>query len=210
MSPADPHSPSPVELYEQLPFAQQRCLDEINFLASELRDHLLPEQFMLTVNAINQRLQTMHPQIPCQSGCSRCCQNHLEPTLTHTEWEWVQEALAGLSEAVQRQIKAQVHAKSKGESRACPLLIEGRCSIYSVRPLDCRLQGYSLSNSSPFTCQEERLRMSHELEQQTNPLGYMFMPQRDRLKMVFSSVTSQKEPLQTLFSLLKRHLHNLP
>lgn len=187
-----------MELYEQLPLDQQKCLDEINFLASELRDHLLPEQFMLALNAINQRLQKMHPHIPCQSGCSRCCEHHLDPTLTTTEWQWIQVALTGLTAETQSQIKTQVQTKHKELSSQCPLLIAGRCSVYSVRPLDCRLQGYSLSNTQPFTCQEEQLRMVHELKHQKNPLGYMFMPQRERLKDVFDAVVSQQTPHETL------------
>lgn len=193
---------SPVELYEKLPLAQQKCLDEINFLASELREHLLPEQFILAVNAMTQRLQKMHPSIPCQSGCFRCCKNGLTPTLTPIEWEWVREALSELSEEIKAQIKHQLNATSTGASNSCPLLIAGRCSIYSSRPLDCRLHGYSFREQSPFTCQEEQLRMTQELKQQINPLGYMFMPQKDRLKTSFAKLTSQKSEPKSLIDYL--------
>lgn len=205
MPPADRKPLNPVELYEQLPLEQQKCLDEINFLASELRDHLLPEQFMLAVNAINQRLQKMHPSIPCQSGCSRCCENHLNPMLTTTEWQWIEAALRTLSADVQAQIQEQLKKKHNGTSSRCPLLIAGQCSVYSVRPLDCRLQGYSLAKTQPFTCQEEQLRMSHELKHHKNPLGYMFMPQRDRLKDVFDTVVCQKTPHEALPVKLQAH-----
>jgi len=196
---------NPVALYEQLPLDQQKCLDEINFLASELRDHLLPEQFMLAINAINQRLQEMHPQIPCPGGCSRCCENFFDTVSTTTERQWVKSALNALSTEVHTQIQEQLQKKHRGMSSRCPLLIEGQCSVYSVRPLDCRLQGYSLNKAQPFTCQEEQLRMSHELEQQKNPLGYMFMPQRDRLKDVFDTVVSQKSPQEMLSVRLHAH-----
>lgn len=125
--------------------------------------------------------------------------------MTSTEWQWIKTAVSELPKEVQTLINEQLEAKSKGVSTRCALHIAGQCSVYSVRPLDCRLQGYSLSNNAPFTCQEEQLRMVHELEHQANPLGYMFMPQRDRLKAVFGSVVSQTAPLQTLFQHLQAY-----
>lgn len=205
MNPSKNKPLSPVDLYEQLPLAQQKCLDEVNFLASELRDHLVPEQFILAVNAITQRLQKMHPQIPCPSGCSRCCEQDLEPTLTQVEWEWIREALNTLSDELREQIKHQIQVKARGLSQRCPLLIAGQCSVYSVRPLDCRLQGYSFHNHIPNTCQEEQLRMSHELKHQINPLGYMFMPQKEKLKTSFAVVASQETEHTSLFDYLSEH-----
>ena len=43
-----------------------------------------------------------------------------------------------------------------GEVRTCPALVDGRCSVYAVRPLICRLWGVVESMPCPWGCKPER------------------------------------------------------
>lgn len=227
---------NPVELYEQLPAQEQQWLDEVNFLAMELREHLLPEQFMLALEALTQRLQHLHPQIPCPSGCHSCCQSYALPEVTAPEWQWLQQALSQLSAETQAHLKTQIqqvaaealdhtgHLKGQRQqhaSTACPLLLEGRCSVYWARPFDCRITGYAFSSAGerplpgvpasqplPYSCRPEQERMLQELHKQERPLHYMFLPQREKLwqtlqKTAPGAQTADQRP-RLLLSLLQQ------
>ncbi|MGV3525690.1 MAG: YkgJ family cysteine cluster protein [Candidatus Sericytochromatia bacterium] len=218
---------NPVELYEALdPSAQQR-LDEINFLAAELRDHLLPEQFLLATEALTARLQQIHPSIACPRGCSHCCESYALPEVTPAEWELIKLALDNLPPPIQQQLQKQIaeaqHTfplevpRNQQPQARCPLLLDGQCSVYGLRPLDCRLTGYSFSQAGerplpglrgaqpsalPYSCTQEQQRMLHELHQGLHPLEYMFMPQRERLLASFAQLQPHPAPSQRLLSYL--------
>lgn len=217
----------PVALYEALEPAAQRLLDEINFLAAELRDHLLPEQFLLATEALTSRLQQLHPQIACPSGCHSCCESHALPDITPAEWELIKLALHALPDPIQQQLHGQIaealrlyspdQPRSQQPQARCPLLLNGRCTIYGLRPLDCRLTGYSFSEagerplpglrsaqppSLPYSCLPEQQRMLSELHQGLHPLEYMFMPQRERLLDNFVQLQPHPAPSQRLLSYL--------
>ncbi len=218
---------NPVELYEQLPLAEQKLFDEVNFLATELRDHLLPEQFLLAIEAMTARLQALHPEIPCTNGCFACCERDALPLIGPSEWELIQSALADLSVDKRQQIKQQTEALTDSiapedqhnqQTRACPLLIEGRCSVYAMRPLACRLTGYSFSELGerplpqlpagmpvPYSCRPEQERILSDLQALRNPLHYMFLPQLEKLQSILWSLDANQE---TSPRLLVNYLHD--
>lgn len=219
-----------VELYEQQPPERQRLLDEVNFLAAHLRDDLILEQFYLALSALTSRLQQLQPEIACPSGCSRCCESHALPEILPSEWRLIETALNRLPEATQARIKSAVQTaapllnhegKLKSPRRthsrfSCPLLIDGRCSVYAFRPFDCRITGYAFSVSGerplpqfvppgrpiPYTCAPEQQRMISEIDAQTRPLEYVFMPQREPLWEALKQIEPSDDPA----ALLLKHL----
>ena len=190
-----------------------------------MRDHLLPEQFLLAIEAMTMRLQQLHPDIPCKTGCFRCCQQDARPNISPAEWDLIQRALLDLTHAQLLIIANETQEQGKSlpeNSTACPLLIEGRCSVYAMRPLACRLTGYSFSQAGerplpqrqqvprgtpiPFSCHSEQERMLGDLQRQEKPLQYMFLPQIEKLQAVLCALDANPEHSpQLLLSYLQKH-----
>lgn len=107
-----------------------------------------------------------YPEIPCPTGCSMCCVDSGLPRTSSLEWRLIYSYLLRLPEETWQRIKAQNEA-FHGEQidlflqeqtrihqpesklplpefgcKACPLLLDGKCSIYAVRPAICRGYGY--------------------------------------------------------------------
>lgn len=216
-------------LYAALPPERQRLLDEVNFLAGNLREDLVLEQVYLALAALSHRLQQLHPEIGCPGGCSRCCESYALPETLPMEWELIAEALNQLAPEDQGRIREAVAAATglldeNGELRGqrrdhaaarCPLLLDGRCSVYAVRPFDCRVTGYAFSTSGerplpgappgqplPYSCQSEQLRMLNELGTGRKPLEYMFMPQREALLQALRRIEPSDGPPRLLLQRL--------
>ncbi|MBT9544110.1 MAG: YkgJ family cysteine cluster protein [Candidatus Sericytochromatia bacterium] len=209
-------------LYDQLSPEQKSWIEDVHFLAEEIKDHLLLEQCLLAVDILTDRLQKLNPNIGCAQGCSRCCESYALPEVTRAEWELVQVALSDMPETTRARVQAQVSAipeadfDSQGWPRhprnayaqlGCPLLIDGRCSVYAYRPLSCRAMGYFFSKRLPgekplplsgflqqmmarkkplpLTCHSEALRIQTEVSQGQNLLLYAFTPLADRFEAIF-------------------------
>lgn len=212
-------------LYESLSPEQKSWLDDVHFLAEEIKDQLLLEQCLLAVDILTDRLQKLNPSIGCTQGCSRCCESYALPEVTWAEWELLQEALADLPEALRDRVQTQVAAISEADFDAqgwprhprnayaqlgCPLLVDGRCSVYAYRPLSCRAMGYFFTKRLPgekplplsgflqqmmmrkkplpLTCNEEILRIQGEVQRGENLLLYAFIPLADRFFEIFEKL----------------------
>lgn len=111
-----------------------------------------------------------YPEIPCTRGCSHCCNNQVF-RVTDLEWQGVKRAFLALPEPARLEAFKRNHALyaherhrlvemaelwSAGEKvspakhaaapKACPLLVDGRCSVYEDRPAICRGYGYFSAN----------------------------------------------------------------
>ncbi len=79
-------------------------------------------------------------QFSCAEGCSQCC--HRRFGVFEVEASLLRERLESLGRddpALRARIAAQVDdPKHRG---ICPLLVDGRCAAYEVRPLICRAHG---------------------------------------------------------------------
>jgi len=86
--------------------------------------------------------------VACRSGCDHCCHQSVGVTppealviFEHLRNRLTEAELAAVVDRI-----AKLHARTRGLSSAqrfspdlpCPLLEEGRCSVYEVRPLSCR------------------------------------------------------------------------
>ena len=92
---------------------------------------------------LNERYQA---HLQCGAGCSGCCHHHL--SIFPVEAVVLTEAIHTLPETTQKRIQQQaievIAREAKGESVACPLLVDNLCSVYVSRPLICRTQGLPL------------------------------------------------------------------
>ncbi len=82
----------------------------------------------------------------CRAGCSSCCNHDL--SVFEVEADSVRAAVLRLPgetlDRVTRQAREVQDRKARGESPACPLLVDDRCCIYDSRPIICRTQGLPL------------------------------------------------------------------
>ena len=92
------------------------------------------------------------PPLDCKERCSYCCCKpgvlisvpELLRILDHVETHLDTDAISDVRERARRYVR-QLAGRSfddpTDQSMPCPLLSDGRCSVYEVRPLTCR--GYN-------------------------------------------------------------------
>ncbi len=95
------------------------------------------------------------PALDCRAGCSYCCRKpgvltsipELLRILVYVRSTFCTNEIAELTERARR-YAAQMEGRNCNdpisESVPCPLLVDGLCSVYEVRPLVCR--GYNSTN----------------------------------------------------------------
>lgn len=94
------------------------------------------------------------PFVPCKRGCSACC--YININITEAEAQII-EAQTGRRYA---RLTAPIqHPEGKFTGMPCPFLVDGACSIYSVRPFVCR---HHLSfNLDAYWCAPERAHLAN-------------------------------------------------
>lgn len=163
--------PSQIKAWiDQLSPQEQALLEQTQRLADEIGPHLILEQVYLALDLLCETLQALMPEIPCPTGCSRCCTS--PPSLTSEEAKLIQEMFPEIAYASQE---------------TCGFLKHGKCQIYAARPLDCRAKGYFFEQPEqalpmfqqapqPWTCTEESQRWKTEIQALENPVKFMFLP----------------------------------
>lgn len=174
-------------------------LEEIQYLTQEVEPLQVLELILLNLDLVGQRVQALHPQIPCASGCFACCQES-EPELYPVEMELLQEMYP---EAV-----AELRLQKPLESSAgCLFLAEGRCQVYAARPVSCRAKGLAFYQEEmkrpqeaarPWTCASEKERIEWELEQTSNPIRYMYMPLLNQYFKLVARIDGAAKPRRSL------------
>lgn len=86
----------------------------------------------------------------CPSDCCECCRRTLAPLVVGEEARIAADAARALPEEKRKRIRARLDAALANRKGACPLLEEGRCTIYSARPLVCRAYGFSSDDVSAY------------------------------------------------------------
>ena len=71
----------------------------------------------------------------CATGCDACC--HRRFGVFTVEADPIREALARIDPAV----RARIRDQARSDEDRCPLLVDGRCTVYEVRPIICRSHG---------------------------------------------------------------------
>ncbi|PTL80707.1 YkgJ family cysteine cluster protein [Vitiosangium sp. GDMCC 1.1324] len=92
------------------------------------------------------RVQSRHGSaMQCKAGCTACC--HVRLSVTALEASVIREGLAGLPEEERVRL---AHRAKQGAPGACPALeADGRCAIYTWRPLVCRSHGVPIRHREP-------------------------------------------------------------
>lgn len=79
------------------------------------------------------------PHTPCKDGCSHCC--YMAVAVSDSEARMIGNYL-GRQPAVERQSHEAYVARNGGQEEycgvPCTLLVDGKCSVYPVRPVACR------------------------------------------------------------------------
>jgi hypothetical protein len=91
-------------------------------------------------------------EVECRKGCSFCC--HLTVTATPLEVIRIAAVLGDRRSAVLSTAEAIAGLDNRqrlARKVPCPLLIEGACSVYEVRPLTCR----ALLSRSASLCERQ-------------------------------------------------------
>ena len=91
------------------------------------------------LNKIKQKLDELYKSIPVTIQCQGKCQESCGPiAMTEVEFKMISDASKTIP--------------STTEDGTCSLLKDGKCSVYSVRPIICRLWGMSEGMVCPFGC----------------------------------------------------------
>ena len=85
------------------------------------------------------------PTFDCKDGCSDCCKAIL---VGKREWA-----------AIVKRVGRPLYIKQ--DVITCPLLKDGRCSVYDIRPTVCRLFGAVEDLRCPRGCGPEKL-LTHD------------------------------------------------
>lgn len=80
----------------------------------------------------------------CGPGCESCC--HVRIGVFTVEAAPIRDALAQLA-VTDPPLRARIRhqADDPGHAERCALLVDGRCSVYAVRPLICRSHGLPIA-----------------------------------------------------------------
>ncbi len=160
-----PPDPPPLEA-QQLLTATIRDLAPAFMQASNLGESDDRADLYWLIDYLAFAVDQAYPLIPCSGGCSECCTNQVF-RVTGREWAIVKRGIAKLGPAARTRLLTQVHAiwgpyrapleavaaawsagaiadpeLHKAMPSGCPMLVEGRCSIYADRPGMCRGFGY--------------------------------------------------------------------
>lgn len=82
-------------------------------------------------------------KIFCKKGCSLCCENADYP-LSYLEMRYLIQGFLNLEKQKHDLVRENIRnlqACGKQESYVCPFLLGRECSVYSYRPLVCRVHG---------------------------------------------------------------------
>ena len=108
------------------------------------------DQLLTKADAFFDAARERGADLQCAEGCVACC--HVELSVCRVEADRIREHVRA-SEA--RDVLAE--RASKDTDGECVMLVDGRCAIYSARPLVCRTQGLPLAYP-PGVVPEEAVR----------------------------------------------------
>lgn len=136
--------------------------------------------------------------VACHEGCFNCCLRPTVPLLpiefAGISWYASEKLTGAVRDTVKRQLQRHL------ETPQCPFLVEGRCSIYPVRPIVCRtfhiFGEECMRDEDPFRTRR----------------GDMWCPTREigdkvlEITFPFYGITSKKKQKQALSSdFLEKH-----
>ncbi len=127
------------------------------------------------------------PRVNCRAGCSWCCH---EPLQVH-----ILDAIgvaAQLSTPLDYALDTRERQALKRIFKACPLLVEGQCSVYEHRPVICR----AYHSTDVATCQRvvESQDGGRQVPMELRLYGFTGLPQEATMK-VFEELGIDRRPV---------------
>ncbi|MCK4119564.1 YkgJ family cysteine cluster protein [Ralstonia solanacearum] len=102
---------------------------------------------------VDKLVEAAAPFVACKRGCSACC--HMNVNVTEVEAQIIEEQTG---RRYARFTGAIRHPDGEFTGVACPFLVDGTCSIYSVRPFACR--HHMSFNLDAYWCSPERAHLA--------------------------------------------------
>lgn len=115
--------------------------------------------------------QMLTPKLDCREGCAWCC--HV-PVQVHI-LDAIGAAAARLSQLIDYQLPSRKREDLQRMFGACPLLADGRCSVYLQRPVVCR--AYHSSQVEVCKLRFENQDASLVVPKDTELYGFTGLPQ---------------------------------
>ena len=104
--------------------------------------------------------RTLHKKfLHCQKGCSSCCEKGDYP-LSQIELKYLMQGYISLENDTK--IKIQSNIKNFKKGGKCPFLINSECSVYSYRPIICRVHGLA------YLCGENKVKTPYCVKKDKN------------------------------------------
>ncbi len=130
-------------------FSPQQIIDELVEAASEEGVHEAARHALAGLDAVNEEaIQKRKLTLACRDGCSLCCWLRVDGfahevllIAHHIRSHFDAQQIADLEDRLTTHVGTLqsltpfAHATT---NVCCPLLVEGRCSVYEVRPQACR------------------------------------------------------------------------
>ena len=89
-------------------------------------------------NRLKKYFELHKEHVKCHLGCSACCEKGDYP-LSQIELEYLMQGFIGLPDEIKKIVQDNIKNIEKGG--VCPFLIDKKCSVYSYRPIVCRVHG---------------------------------------------------------------------
>lgn len=108
---------------------------------------------------IDEAAAAIYPHSACDAGCSHCCKTTV--MIHQSEADAIGEFLGKSVQRVPMRHPESIRALGYGDKYLgvpCPILVDGKCSAYEVRPYVCRQQ-HSLDDT-PDQCDMEKFPSS--------------------------------------------------
>jgi hypothetical protein len=108
------------------------------------------QRLIARVDAFGQTIAQRYPtQITCQAGCDGCCYQQF--TVFSIEAHHLAQAVTALAPEAQQHLLARLQPADPWRvidaASPCVLLEHGRCSLYTHRPLICRIHGFPIAST---------------------------------------------------------------
>jgi len=108
------------------------------------------QRLVARVEAFGQAIGQRYPtQLTCHAGCDGCCYQQF--TVFPVEAHHLAQAVTALAPEARQRLLARLQQDDPWRIIAtpapCVLLEHGRCSLYSHRPLICRIHGFPISST---------------------------------------------------------------
>ena len=112
--------------------------------------------FKKYLNQLDKKLENyfdkLSTYIKCKKGCSDCCQKGDYP-LSEIEMQLILEGYLALNNETKIKVQQNIKEIKKGET--CPFLLNNECSIYSSRPIICRVHGLA------YLCKDNTVKLPY-------------------------------------------------